>query len=194
MKKFLPLHLAIFSIALFCGLIAQHEWHLRDSQSIYVELAPADPRSILQGDYMALNYDLHFSALAAEKRLEQSEPKISIQDFENQSRVLSYVQLDEKGRVVRSSFDRSALDQPRSAQLILKNPQNTFEGLYPATNSFMFAEGLEPCYCDAKFAELKLKENGEALLADLVDQNLKSLNCENRKAGGRGISFILINP
>lgn len=185
-EKFLPLHLAIFSIALFCGLIAQHEWHLRDSQSIYVELAPADPRSILQGDYMALNYDLHFSALAAEKRLEQSEPKISIQDFENQSRVLSYVQLDEKGRVVRSSFDRSALDQPRSAQLILKNPQNTFEGLYPATNSFMFAEGLEPCYRDAKFAELKLKENGEALLADLVDQNLKSLNCENRKSWWQG--------
>jgi len=135
---------------------------------------------------MALNYDLHFSALAAEKRLEQSEPKISIQDFENQSRVLSYVQLDEKGRVVRSSFDRSALDQPRSAQLILKNPQNTFEGLYPATNSFMFAEGLEPCYRDAKFAELKLKENGEALLADLVDQNLKSLNCENRKSWWQG--------
>ena len=120
MKKFLPLHLAIFSIALFCGLIAQHEWHLRDSQSIYVELAPVDPRSILQGDYMALNYDLHFSALAAENRSEQSEPKISIQDFENQSRVLSYVQLDEQRRVVKTSFNRSALDQPRSARLILK--------------------------------------------------------------------------
>lgn len=36
MKKLLPLHLAIFSIALFCGLILQHEWHLRHSQSIYV--------------------------------------------------------------------------------------------------------------------------------------------------------------
>ncbi|WP_455595713.1 GDYXXLXY domain-containing protein, partial [Acinetobacter pecorum] len=66
MKKFLPLHLAIFSIALFCGLILQHEWHLRHSQSIYVELAPVDPRSILQGDYMALNYNLHFSATAPE--------------------------------------------------------------------------------------------------------------------------------
>jgi len=186
MKKFLPLHLAIFSIALFCGLIAQHEWHLRDSQSIYVELAPVDPRSILQGDYMMLNYDLHFSALAAENRLERPESEANIQDFENQSRILSYVQLDEKGRVVKTSFDRSALDQPRSAQLILKNPQNTFEGLYPATNSFMFAEGLEPCYRDAKFAELKLKENGEALLADLVDQNLKSLNCENRKSWWQG--------
>lgn len=186
MKKFLPLHLAIFSIALFCGLVVQHEWHLRDGQSIYVELAPVDPRSILQGDYMMLNYDLHFSALAAEDRLERPESEANIQDFENQSRILSYVQLDEKGRVVKSSFDRSALDQPRSAQLILKNPQNTFEGLYPATNSFMFAEGLEPCYRDAKFAELKLKENGEALLADLVDQNLKSLNCENRKSWWQG--------
>ena len=186
MKKFLPLHLAIFSIALFCGLIAKHEWHLRDSQSIYVELAPVDPRSILQGDYMALNYDLHFSALAAENRSEQSEPKISIQDFENQSRVLSYVQLDEQRRVVKTSFNRSALDQPRSARLILKNPRNTFEGLYPAANSFMFAEGLEPCYRNAKFAELKLKENGETLLADLVDQNLKSLNCENRKSWWQG--------
>ena len=186
MKKFLPLHLAIFSIALFCGLIAQHEWHLRDSQSIYVELAPVDPRSILQGDYMALNYDLHFSALAAENRSERPESEANIQDFENQSRVPSYVQLDEQRRVVKTSFDQSALDQPRSVRLILKNQRNTFEGLYPAANSFMFAEGLESCYRNAKFAELKLKENGEALLADLVDQNLKSLNCENRKSWWQG--------
>ena len=106
--------------------------------------------------------------------------------FENQSRVPSYVQLDEQRRVVKTSFDQSALDQPRSVRLILKNPRNTFEGLYPAANSFMFAEGLEPCYRNAKFAELKLKENGETLLADLVDQNLKSLNCENRKSWWQG--------
>lgn len=65
MKKFMALHLSIFSIALFVGLIVQHEWHLAKSDSIFVELAPVDPRSILQGDYMALNYDLHFSAVAA---------------------------------------------------------------------------------------------------------------------------------
>ncbi len=28
MKKFMALHLSIFSIALFGGLIIQHEWHL----------------------------------------------------------------------------------------------------------------------------------------------------------------------
>src|SRR5690606_27242312 len=58
MKKFLALPLSIFSIALFVGLILQHEWHLAKSESIFVELAPVDPRSILQGDYMALNYQL----------------------------------------------------------------------------------------------------------------------------------------
>ena len=50
MKKFLPLILAGFSILLFVGLILKHEHHLVNSQSIFVELAPFDPRSILQGD------------------------------------------------------------------------------------------------------------------------------------------------
>ena len=187
MKKLLPLHLAIFSIALFCGLILQHEWHLRHSQSIYVELAPVDPRSVLQGDYMALNYDLHFSATAAGNATERSAPEISIEDFKDQSRVMSYVQLDHQRRVIKTSFDRSILNQSeRSARLMLKNPGNTFEGLYPAANSFMFAEGLEPCYRNAKFAELKLKDKGEALLADLVDQQLKPLNCEHRKSWWQG--------
>ena len=71
MKKFLPLILAGFSILLFVGLILKHEHHLANSQSIFVELAPVDPRSILQGDYMALNYELHFEADAEADRGEE---------------------------------------------------------------------------------------------------------------------------
>ena len=187
MKKFMALHLSIFSIALFVGLIVQHEWHLAKSDSIFVELAPVDPRSILQGDYMALNYDLHFSAVAAENGSEQPVSDIRTEDFKNQSNVMSYVQLDQQRRVIKTSFDRSALNQSeRSARLILKNPRNTFEALYPAANSFMFAEGLEPCYRNAKFAELKVKKNGKALLFDLLDQQLKPLNCENSKSWREG--------
>ena len=36
MKKFMALHLSIFSIALFTGLIIQHEWHLEKSDSIFI--------------------------------------------------------------------------------------------------------------------------------------------------------------
>lgn len=183
MKKFMALHLSIFSIALFVGLIVQHEWHLAKSESIFVELAPVDPRSILQGDYMVLNYDLHFSAVAAGNGSEQPVSDIRTEDFKNQSHVMSYVQLDQQRRVIKTSFEQSTLNQSeRSARLILKNPHNTFEALYPAANSFMFAEGLEPCYRNAKFAELKVKENGKALLVDLLDQQLKPLNCESSKS------------
>src|SRR5690606_41353620 len=93
---FRSLHLSIFSIALFTGLIIQHEWHLEKSDSIFIELAPVDPRSILQGDYMALNYDLHFSAVAARNGSEQPVSDIKIEDCKNQSHVMSYVQLDQQ--------------------------------------------------------------------------------------------------
>ena len=189
MKKFMALHLSIFSIALFVGLIVQHEWNLVKSESIFVELAPVDPRSILQGDYMALNYQLHFAGVdAAESAVNRASSDISIQDFKDQSQIMSYVRLDLQRRVIQTSFDPRLLQiyPASSSKLLLKNPHNTFEALYPAANSFMFAEGLEPCYRNAKFAELKVKENGKALLFDLLDQQLKPLNCESSKSWREG--------
>ena len=188
MKKFLALHLSIFSIALFVGLIVQHEWHLAKSESIFVELAPVDPRSILQGDYMALNYQLHFAGLDASISGITAGSEISIQEFKYQPHIMSYVLLDTQRRVIKTSFDSRILQAhpATSTRLSLKNPQNTFEALYPAANSFMFAEGLEPCYRNAKFAELKVKEDGKALLVDLVDSQLKPLNCENQKSWREG--------
>ena len=73
-----------------------------------------------------------------------------------------------------------------SAKLILKNPNNSFESLYPAAASFLFAEGLEPCYRNARFAELKVLANGQPLLAGLADENLKALNCEQRGEWWKG--------
>jgi uncharacterized membrane-anchored protein len=188
MKKFLPLILAGFSILLFVGLILKHEDHLANSQSIFVELAPVDPRSILQGDYMALNYELHFEGDAEADRGEEGglpDKKIAALEkrIQDQTHLLSYIQLDDQHRVIQTSLDKSLLKiaPETSMSLILKNPSNRLANLYPAANSFLFAEGLEPCYRNAKYAEIKVKDNGQALLANLVDQNLRALNCESQK-------------
>ena len=188
MKKFLPLILAGFSILLFVGLILKHEDHLANSQSIFVELAPVDPRSILQGDYMALNYELHFEGDAEADRGEEgglADKKIAALEkrIQDQTHLLSYIQLDDQHRVIQTSLDKSLLKiaPETSMSLILKNPSNRLANLYPAANSFLFAEGLEPCYHNAKYAEIKVKDNGQALLANLVDQNLRALNCESQK-------------
>lgn len=170
-NKFYPIILAVVSLMIFSGMILRHEMHLKNSTSIFVELAPVDPRSMLQGDYMVLNYHLYFSP----QSLIEDDPR-----FFNQTQVLTKVRLDAQGRVVETDLNGKidTKEMGRSRLLILKNPRNHLEGLYPAANSFMFAEGLEPCYRHAKFAELKLRDSGEAMLVGLVDQQLQPLNCE----------------
>lgn len=190
MKKMIPLWLAAFSIALFLIMIGRHEWHLAHSGSIYVKLKPVDPRSILQGDYMALNYELYLAEQPpAMELIEDHLPSDAEKAyFYNQSSILSYVQLDAQRRVIQTRFDPQLLnDYPgASAKLVLRNPHNTFEGLYPAARSFLFAEGLEPCYRNAQFAELKVRENGQPLLVNLVGENLKALNCEQQNDWWKG--------
>lgn len=188
MKKQFPIILAFISILVFAGLILKHEPHLQNSQSIYVELAPVDPRSMLQGDYMTLNYELYFDGVREGNPGEESHENNKLrealqQQIQNQSKILSYVQLDAQRRVIQTSFNQNHLkaNPENTARLVLKNPTNHLQNLYPAANSFLFAEGLEPCYRNAKYAELRIKPDGQALLAGLVDKNLNSLNCESQK-------------
>lgn len=122
MKKMIPLWLAAFSIALFLIMIGRHEWHLAHSGGIYVKLKPVDPRSILQGDYMALNYQLYLAELPPameliEDHLPSDAEKVY---FYNQSSILSYVQLDAQRRVIQTRFDPQSLnDYPdASAKLV----------------------------------------------------------------------------
>lgn len=187
MKKQFPIILALFSILIFVGLILKHEDHLQNSQSIYIELAQVDPRSMLQGDYMALNYELYLAGLREgnpwdENRARNKKQEVSERQIQNQSKILSYVQLDAQRRVIQTNFDQNQLktNPENTVRLVLKNPSNQLQNLYPAANSFLFAEGLEPCYRNAKYAELRVKPDGQVLLAGLVDEDLNSLNCESQ--------------
>lgn len=187
MKKQFPIILALLSILIFAGLILKHESHLQNSQSLYVELAPVDPRSMLQGDYMALNYELYFDGFREgnpweENREKNKQREALQQQIQNQSKILSYVQLDAQHRVIQTSFSQNHLkaNPENTVRLVLKNPTNHLQNLYPAANSFLFAEGLESCYRNAKYAELWVKPDGQALLAGLVNKDLKSLNCESQ--------------
>ena len=45
----------------------------------------------------------------------------------------------------------------------------------------MFAEGLAECYAKATYALFKVNTKGEPILADLVGDNLNSLQCEKRE-------------
>ena len=65
------------SIALVLGLAAWSvlgfETLLRQGRTVYLELAPVDPRSLMQGDYMALSYQLE-REIAPTQVLQSTQP------------------------------------------------------------------------------------------------------------------------
>ncbi|MBJ9741290.1 GDYXXLXY domain-containing protein [Acinetobacter oleivorans] len=176
MKKYFSLILALVTILIFVGLVAKNESHLHHSKSIFIELRPVDPRSILQGDYMALAYELNLQSL---KALAGSESEALDRVIFNHSSVPAKVILDSQNRVVRTILDTNNSFAGQS--LILKNPENRLQALYPASRSFLFAEGLAQCYQKAKYAEFKVNTKGEAILFDLRGEGLQPLNCKQQK-------------
>ena len=170
MKKYLALILAVVSLIIFNLLILKNEHHLKNHPSIFIELQPVDPRSLIQGDYMVLNYNLKLD--------ESLSRRLPISSY-HQSSLLSYIVLDQNRVVTKTLF---SLQQPAvtAQKLRLKNPDNSPDSLYPAANSFLFAEGLADCYNNARYAEFKVDIDGNALLASLRGKNLQPLNCEQQ--------------
>ena len=201
MKKFIPFALALLSIAIFLGLIVKNERHLNNSQSMYVRLQPVDPRSLIQGDYMRLNYALYFAPqhVASENTVQtdtnpdvvNSEDQLfSGQYFDelikNKSSVVTYVELDPQRRVVHSYFEQP--NNVTTERLVLQNPNNRHNGLYPASRSFLFAEGLADCYQQAVYAEFKVDQQGNAILTALKGEQLQDLGCESKQSWSSAVN------
>ncbi|WP_143415749.1 GDYXXLXY domain-containing protein [Geobacillus sp. E263] len=58
-RKWAPLLVAIAAQTIFAGYVVwDKEQHLRNGEVVKLELEPIDPRSLLQGDYVRLRYDI----------------------------------------------------------------------------------------------------------------------------------------
>ncbi len=56
MRKWLILLCALLILAVVNFSIWQNEQLIKDGETVLLELAPVDPRSLMQGDYMALRF------------------------------------------------------------------------------------------------------------------------------------------
>lgn len=157
----IPIVAVLLALSVFGLIIYKHEKHLSGGRIIYVKLAPIDPRSLVQGDYMRLGYELYIS-----------QDTSSMADYP--PKITAKVALDDLNKVISTDLDGKVGD----VYLKLKNTHTSWRGVYPAVNSFMFAEGLGECYQDATYAKLSLLDDGESMLVDLVGDDLQSLGCE----------------
>ena len=141
--------------------IYSKETLLRKGEIVYLELAPVDPRSMMQGDYMALRFAIG-NEIQAQK---WKNPRLPVD-----GRVV--VELDDK-RI--ASFKR--LDEGKALQVNelrlryrIRNDEVKF-----ATNAFFFREGSGSMYSSARYGQFRVGDDGELLLVDLYNADLKRL-------------------
>jgi uncharacterized membrane-anchored protein len=140
------INLAVVLIAVN-GMIVSKEKILRHGQTMLFQLDPVDPRSLIQGDYMALRYALR-----------RQVPQDQLQE-----RGFVVVRLDEHQV---AQFVRIYHGGPLSEGehlLFYKKRQELKIG----AESFLFQESKAQEYRGARYAELKVSDDGRGVLAGL---------------------------
>ena len=153
-------------VLLFFGFnIVKNEKVLSEGETVLLELRPVDPRSLMQGDYMTLHYEVcnHIYGLEAELN------KFCV------------VQLDDDRVAHFVSLTNDAAVALREDELLLRYSleKNSWgEKFYTiGSDSYFFQEGTAIKYETAKYGMLKVVTKGEMIgtcsLVGLCDADKK---------------------
>ncbi|MGM0556823.1 MAG: GDYXXLXY domain-containing protein [Myxococcota bacterium] len=154
----------VLVLLLFNGLIIQKEREAARSETMYFELAPVDPRSLIQGDYMTLRYEV-----ANQIRDEVGAENRELDSSDREGRLV--VRLDER-RVAH--FDRIYDgDELAAEERVVQWDYRG--GIYIGADSYMFQEGKASLYEQAEYAEMQVTDDGGASLVALRDGQLERI-------------------
>ncbi|WP_373767127.1 GDYXXLXY domain-containing protein [Glaesserella sp.] len=155
----------IFTLSIANVAITQNEDVLKNGQSIVLKLAPQDPRSLMQGDYMVLNYALLEQVYSA---LPEQKP--------DGTQVYALLKRDENGVAVlcRVEFSPPKTFTGCAEGVYVPINVDTYWNLSLPTHAFFFPEGKASYYNQAQYGEYRFKD-GKILLARLLDGELKPL-------------------
>lgn len=151
----------VLVLAVVNGLVLQKELLLREGTRLFLELAPVDPRSLIQGDYMRLDY-------ALTRDLQPPAP-----DWPRDGRLV--VRADERGV---AGFVRRDQGEPLQGDERFLRYRIRGARMQLGAESFFFPEGQAENYSRARFAEFRVNPAGDLVLVGLRDEDLQPL--ENR--------------
>ena len=144
---------ALAVLAVVLGLVVHKEGIVRDGRTVLLELAPRDPRSFLQGDYVALRYAESSAVLEATGWDERRDRVVVFRLGD-----------DQVGHFVRLDDDTPLGDGEMRLRALRSNSDFAF-----GADSYFFSEGRGGDWERARFAEVKVGGNGTAVLVGLLD-------------------------
>ncbi|NYT58541.1 GDYXXLXY domain-containing protein [Alcaligenaceae bacterium] len=164
------LGLAVVLLVINTG-IYQREQILRHGQTVVLALAPVDPRSLMQGDYMALR----FAAEQDTRHWLAQAPEPLAQAIEQQRGGWLVLRADEQGefhvQAVLADLPpvNESASAERDADTVLLEFRLRDRGLRIVTDAWFFPEGQAQRYEQARFGEFRVNRKGEGLLVRLLD-------------------------
>jgi uncharacterized membrane-anchored protein len=138
--------------------IAARERTLREGEVVLLELRPTDPRSLMQGDYMALRF-----GLVDELRNDKDLPGDGYAVVTRDAHQVAHLE-----RVQDSAEPRAAGEVPIRYRV-------RGGAVRVASNAWFFEEGSAKRFDSAKYAELRVDDGGAALLTGLRDESFQPL-------------------
>jgi len=146
------------------GLVAQKEYVVARGRPVLLELAPRDPRSLMQGDYMVLDYAV------SREQWKDAGPRPSDGHL--------VLRLDEQGvgRFVRFDTPDTPL-APGEFKLRYRVRQRRVR---LGAESFFFQEGHAGRYERARYGELRVADSGASVLVGLRDEQRQPLGRDKR--------------
>lgn len=147
----------ILVLFLFNKSIVEKEELLLNGKLVLLKLAPVDPRSLLQGDFMRLDYEI------SRNQYNDSIPK----------RGYCIVTLDTNGIAskVRLQSSIAPLSKGEYPIVYTTNGWNINIG----AESFFFEEGQGKKYDSAQYGGIIIDKQGNGLLTGLYDEELKKI-------------------
>ena len=186
----------VFVIALLGAVnykVQQFEDVLATGKPIVLKIAPVDPRSLMQGDYMVLNYAI-LSEFQQSQFLPEPESNESLETSESidAGEANETIGIDESSPSEKKAYILVHLDKNHVATFCEEQSEipTDFKHCTPnvylpirykggwlpklPSQDYFFAEGKGEYYAQAEYAEYRFKD-GILLLARLLDKDLKGL-------------------
>jgi uncharacterized membrane-anchored protein len=149
--------------------IAQKEHLLRTGTTVSLRLAPVDPRSLMQGDYMALRFAMGDKIASALTHAHPSDDARTLRAHHD-GRVVIHLNADTTATLVALYTG-----QPLHPGEHLLRYRMRKGSVHFSTDAYFFQEGTADRYTQARYGVFKVDADGAALLIGLRDEQLQDL-------------------
>lgn len=145
-------------LGVFAYSVWQKEQLLQTGEQAFIKLAPVDPRSLMQGDYMILNYAISTEINTLAKKQREGLLVYTLNDAHEMI-------------LLRVASDNEILQQGEKYIQFRYRKWRIQLG----ANSFFFQEGKAATFDKATFGEVRVAKDGNAILVGLRDENYQLL-------------------